>query len=161
MAQTLLPIIFCYTDAVLAQTAPATFEANPIIGGGVSQYQDSAHFRIYNATREEADAAIKLLEGAYACFVDGSGWSSSGLSIRTSSASSTYYKTNIYSVGSGAIGGAAGQMWTKGSAGFAFLKVVDSYLTDANCTCTNMAMALPTTQRLGSSKREQGLGGRR
>jgi hypothetical protein len=65
-------------------TAPAQYTANPKIGGGGNTYRDSAHFRVYNTTSTGvADSTLKILEAAHQCFVEGLGWRTPGLSIKT------------------------------------------------------------------------------
>lgn len=66
---------------------PANFTPNMDAGPGLkagARYRDSAHFRLVAVTNDTAaDGALRDLEAAYACFVDGLGWRSSGLSYKT------------------------------------------------------------------------------
>jgi hypothetical protein len=65
-------------------TPPAQYTANPKIGGGGTTYKDSAHFRVYNTISPSvADSTLKILEVAHQCFVEGLGWRTPGLSIKT------------------------------------------------------------------------------
>ncbi len=107
--------------------APDEFEPQPSVGGGGSQFTDSAHFRIYGGgSQGDIDTALNHLEAAYSCFVETLCWRSSGLSIHDSSDSGPYSKMNLYGVGS--LGGAAGQMFSDAGAGASYLRVVNSYL---------------------------------
>jgi hypothetical protein len=142
LASCFLPI-----GITLAQDAnplgPETFLVNPASPGeqhydnlrvyhkkGDCKFQDSARFRICNATSEAAgQTALKLLESAYECFVGPMGWRTSGLSVIDSLASS-YYKMNAYGVKLGGIGSAAGVMGGQEDVGHAFIKVIDGSITE-------------------------------
>ena len=121
-------------------SAPAMFEPNPNVGGGGSQFTDSAHFRIYGASGAAADGAIKNLEAAYSCFVETLCWRSSGLSIKDTADDGPYHKMNIYAVGS--LTGAAGVMSSEAGPGHAFLRVVTSYLAQPQVTVHEYGHAL-------------------
>ena len=70
------------TPTQAAVAPPESFTANPNIGPGGSDFQDSAHFRVYGAqSAQTAEAALAMLEAAYDCFVGALGWRSSGLSF--------------------------------------------------------------------------------
>lgn len=118
---------------------PDDFQANANVGGGGSQFKDSAHFRIYGAADGQTDAALKFLEAAYGCFVDTLCWRSSGLSIKGPD-TGPYYKMNFYTVGN--LGSAAGQMFSDAATGLAYEKVVASYLTDAKVSVHEYGHAL-------------------
>ncbi|KAF2405126.1 hypothetical protein EJ06DRAFT_545709 [Trichodelitschia bisporula] len=138
--------IACCACAVVAQTPPAIFEANPGIGGGGSQFKDSPHFRVYGASDSQADAAIKELEAAYNCLVETIGWRSSGLSYNTASNAGPYYKMNIYGVSS--LGSAAGQMFSDARSGMSYLKVLKGSLPDPKVTVHEYGHALTYHERL-------------
>ena len=110
--------------------APAEFEAQPNVGDGGGQCEESPHFRVCNASGQAAMEAIDLLEGAYSCFVETLCWRSSGLSFNDDSDAGPYHKVNIYSVAS--LGNAAGVMSSDAGAGMSFLRVVSRYLSDPN-----------------------------
>jgi Family of unknown function (DUF6055) len=109
-------------------TTAQTFQANPAIGGGGSQFKDSDHFRVYGVPDNQASPALKQLEAAYSCFIGTLGWRTSGASINNFSDSGPFYKTNIYAVAS--LGNAAGQQHSDPRAGLPFLKVVTRSITD-------------------------------
>ncbi|KAF1960578.1 hypothetical protein CC80DRAFT_260010 [Byssothecium circinans] len=113
-------------------TAPAQYTPNAAIGGGSGTYKDSAHFRVYGASSTTADQALKVMEAAHQCFVTELGWRTPGLSWNTGGVGKEvgpWYKMNIFQVADGSMPGAAAQTWTDANAGFAFLKVVDKYMT--------------------------------
>lgn len=107
---------------------PAEFTPNPSIGGGGTRWTDSARFRLYNVTNAGvASTLLQTLESAYACFVDGQGWRSPGLTFRSDADDGlSFYKTNVYGVGD--IPGAAANTGTDMAAGYSFLNVVAQYL---------------------------------
>jgi len=108
--------------------APAEFEAQPNVGGGGSQCEESPHFRVCGASGAEAMKALDLLEGTYSCFVETLCWRSSGLSFNDDSDAGPYHKVNIYSVGS--LGSAAGQMFSDAPTGMSYLRVISRSLAD-------------------------------
>ncbi|KAF2258327.1 hypothetical protein CC78DRAFT_595522 [Lojkania enalia] len=114
--------------APLAAAPPAQFTANPSVGGGGSQYKDSAHFRVYGVDSATADKTLGMLEAAHLCFVEQQGWRTPGLSWKTTT-DGPYYKTNVYRVEASAMPGAAAQTWTDGDKGLSFLKIVNQYMT--------------------------------
>ena len=118
---------------------PDNFEANASVGGGGSQFKDSAHFRIYGASDAQSDPALKFLESAYDCFVSTLCWRTSGLSIKGAD-TGPYYKMNFYTVAG--LGSAAGQMFSDEATGLAYEKVVASYLTDAKVSVHEYGHAL-------------------
>lgn len=124
---------------VCSAKSPENYEANAKVGGGGSQFKDSAHFRIYGAGDGQTDAALKFLEAAYSCFVGTLCWRSSGLSINGPD-TGPYYKMNFYSVAG--LGSAAGQMFSDPATGLAYEKVVASYLTDAKVSVHEYGHAL-------------------
>ncbi|MEY4509030.1 MAG: hypothetical protein RLZZ450_1152 [Pseudomonadota bacterium] len=124
---------------VCSDKPPENFEANAKVGGGGSQFKDSAHFRIYGAGDTQTDAALKFLEAAYSCFVETLCWRSSGLSINGPD-TGPYYKMNFYTVAG--LGSAAGQMFSDAATGLAYEKVVASYLTDAKVSVHEYGHAL-------------------
>jgi hypothetical protein len=124
---------------VCSTTAPDDFMGNDKVGGGGSQFKDSAHFRIYGAADAQTDAALKFLEAAYECFVTTLCWRSSGLSIKGPD-TGPFYKMNFYTTGS--LGSAAGQMFSDAATGLAYEKVVASYLTDAKVSVHEYGHAL-------------------
>ncbi|KAF2471615.1 uncharacterized protein BDR25DRAFT_303120 [Lindgomyces ingoldianus] len=120
-----------YVEALPTQgvqaAPPSEFTANPSIGGGGSQYKDSAHFRVYGVSSSTADQTLKVMEAAHQCFVETLGWRTPGLSYKSDSGA--YYKENIYRVDASSMPGAAAQTWTDATAGLAYLKVVEQYMT--------------------------------
>jgi hypothetical protein len=116
-------------------TAPAQYTVNPKIGGGGNTYRDSAHFRVYGATSTGvADSTLKILEAAHQCFVEGLGWRTPGLSIKTGGVGrevGPWYKTNLYAVQPSFMPGSAGQQGTDTNAGLPYLNVVHDYVTNA------------------------------
>jgi hypothetical protein len=108
--------------------APAEFEAQPNVGGGGGQCEESPHFRVCGASGAEAMKAIDLLEGTYSCFVETLCWRSSGLSFNDDSDAGPYHKVNIYSVGS--LGSAAGQMFSDAPTGMSYLRVISRSIAD-------------------------------
>lgn len=124
---------------VCTSKPPDTYEANGRVGGGGSQFKDSAHFRIYGAGEAQTDAALKFLEAAYSCFVGTLCWRSPGLSINGPD-TGPYYKMNFYTVAG--LGSAAGQMFSDPATGLAYEKVVASYLTDAKVSVHEYGHAL-------------------
>jgi hypothetical protein len=125
---------------VAAAAPPAQFTPYPSVGGGGTKYKDSPHFRVYNADDPSADSAIKSLEAAYACFVDGQGWRSTGLSYRSQTDDGPFYKMNIYSVTS--LPGASANMGSDMSVGYSFLNVVTRYLSTPAVTVHEYGHAL-------------------
>jgi hypothetical protein len=121
------------------EKSTAMYQANASIGGASGQAKESAHFRVYGAADGAADAALKMLEGAYSCFVDTLCWRSSGLSI-SGNDSGPRTKMNIIVVGS--LGGAAGQMFSDARAGLSYLKVGTPYLQDPKVTVHEYGHAL-------------------
>jgi hypothetical protein len=113
-------------------SAPAEFQPAPSVGGGGSQYTDSAHFRIYGASGASVTTALNHLEASYSCFVETLCWRSSGLSINDTSDRGPYSKMNIYAVSS--LGGAAGQMFSDARAGHSYLRVVTGSLPQPRVT---------------------------
>lgn len=129
-----------------AQAAPATFTANTKVGPGGSDFEDSAHFRVYGGKTGQVDSALAMLEGAYDCFVGTLGWRSSGLSFNAgSSDDGPFYKTNVYSVDR--LEGAAGVMHSDYETGLAFLEVVDEYLDTPGVTVHEYGHGLHYHQR--------------
>jgi len=116
-------------------TAPAQYTANPKIGGGGTTYRESAHFRVYGATSTSiADSTLKILEAAHQCFVEGPGWRTPGLSIKTGGVGKEvgpWYKTNVYAVPASFMPGSAGQQGTDTNAGLPYLNVVHEYVNNA------------------------------
>lgn len=127
-------------------SAPATFTANPSVGPGGSSYVDSAHFRVYDAETAAGSSALKMLEGAYECFVTKLKWRSSGLSYNSDTDNGPWYKTNVYSVSS-LDGGAAGVMHSDADTGYGYLDVVDEYLTYTGVTVHEYGHALHYHQK--------------
>jgi hypothetical protein len=134
--------------------AAQTFQPNPSIGGGGSQFKDSEHFRVYGVSDSQASAAIKQLEAAYSCFIGTLGWKSSGLAIRSVSDNGPFYKTNIYAVGS--LGNAAGQMFTDARAGLPYLKVVTKSMTDPKVIVHEWGHAITYTERYWVEQKRTG-----
>ncbi|KAL4930301.1 uncharacterized protein BDV17DRAFT_297752 [Aspergillus undulatus] len=130
-----------------APAEPTQFTANPDVGSDVtniasSGHTDSARFRVYGSTGEQADTTLQMLESAYTCFVTDLGWRSSGLSYNSDSdTADTWYKENIYSV-STLDGGAAGVMGSDYTSGFSYVQVVSDYLTDPSVTVHEYGHAL-------------------
>ncbi|KAF2004841.1 hypothetical protein P154DRAFT_616604 [Amniculicola lignicola CBS 123094] len=112
----------------VAAAPPAQYTANPSIGGGGTQYKDSAHFRVYGVDSTTADSTLKMLEAAHNCFVETLGWRTPSLTYK-SNADGPYYKMNVYKVEASTMPGAAAQTWTDANAGLAYLKVVGQYMT--------------------------------
>ncbi|KAF1928770.1 uncharacterized protein M421DRAFT_37168, partial [Didymella exigua CBS 183.55] len=112
--------------------APAEYTANPSIGGGGSDFVESAHFRVLGAsTSTKANKSLQHLEAAHACFVETLGWRTSGLSFNTGGIGKEvgpWYKLNVYSKQSSDMPGAAGVQGTDMAAGLAYLDIVDEYL---------------------------------
>ncbi|ORY08954.1 hypothetical protein BCR34DRAFT_589680 [Clohesyomyces aquaticus] len=133
------------TQAARAAAPPSEFTANPSIGGGGSQYKDSAHFRVYGVSSSVADQTLKFMEAAHECFVTSLGWRTPGLSFKSDSGS--YYKMNIYKVDASAMPGAAAQTWTDANAGLAFLKVVDSYVSNPNVVVHEFGHAMTYSEK--------------
>jgi hypothetical protein len=132
----------------VAQTAPimpAEFVANPAVGGGGPQFKDSPHFRIYGAADSQADTAIKHLEAAYACFVGGLGWRTTGLTYNPGPDTGPFYKENIYAVAS--LGNAAGQQHFDPKTGLTFLKVVKNSVADPKVVVHEYGHALTYHER--------------
>ncbi|KAF2441481.1 hypothetical protein P171DRAFT_523477 [Karstenula rhodostoma CBS 690.94] len=118
-------------------SAPATYTANPSIGGGANFVAESAHFRVYGTGVSAGDAAtsLKIMEAAHQCFVVEQGWRTPGLSTKTGGVGhevGPWYKMNIYGVKESEIPGAAAQTWTDSNAGLEFLKVVPKYIVEAS-----------------------------
>ncbi|KAL4922009.1 hypothetical protein BDW62DRAFT_217854 [Aspergillus aurantiobrunneus] len=123
-------------------TEPSEFTANPSVGEGGSTFTDSPRFRVYGASGSEAETALQMLESAYTCFVTDLGWRSSGLSYNSENdTGDTWYKENIYSVGS-LDGGAAGVMNTDYQSGYSYVQVVSDYLTEPSVTVHEYGHAL-------------------
>lgn len=127
-----ISVLLYGTIQVLAQTPPIIstqeFVPNPTVGGGGSQFKDSPHFRIHGASDSQADVAIKHLEAAYACFVDGMGWRTHGLSYKRGPETGPLYKENIYTVAT--LGSAAGEMFTDFRTGYSYVKVITRGITE-------------------------------
>jgi hypothetical protein len=128
----------------IAAEPPAAFLVNPNnAGGGGTLAKASPHFQVFNANEAQADAALKLLESAYSCFVDTLGWRSSGLSYRATNDDGPWYKMNAYGVANPqAIGNAAGVMGSDAKTGAAFIKVVQNSLPQAGVTVHEYGHAL-------------------
>ncbi|CAO2658677.1 Nn.00g064000.m01.CDS01 [Neocucurbitaria sp. VM-36] len=131
---------------VVNDAGPATYTANPSIGGGGSSFKDSAHFRVYDASTSAADATLRLLEAAHSCFVETLGWRTPALSW-TAQTDSAWYKTNVYSKKASELPGAAGVQGADPVAGLAWLEVVDSYLTDPSVTVHEYGHALSVAEK--------------
>ncbi|KAM0424475.1 hypothetical protein ACHAPT_010399 [Fusarium lateritium] len=114
-----------------SSSEPATFEANPNVGNGGSDFKDSGRFRVYGADSAKAEEALAMLEAAYDCFIGKLGWRSSGLSYHDND--DTYYKTNFFSVSSLA-DGAAGLQHSDMEAGFGYVEVLQEFLTNPQIT---------------------------
>lgn len=125
---------------------PATYTPNPNIGGGGSQFKDSAHFRIYGSSDSTAATTLQHLEAAHACFVESLGWATPAQGW-PSKADKNYYKTNVYSRTSAQLPGAAGVMGADGGPGLAWLEVVDDYLTNPSVTVHEYGHALTYAER--------------
>lgn len=112
--------------------APAEYTANPNIGGGGSDFQESAHFRVLGAsTSTKANNTLQHLEAAHDCFVETLGWRTPGLSFNDGGIGKEvgpWYKLNVYSKQASDMPGAAGVQGTDMEAGLAYLDVVDEYL---------------------------------
>lgn len=111
---------------------PAEYTATPEIGGGGSDFVDSAHFRVIGvSTSTKANTALQHLEAAHSCFVETLGWRSPGLSINSGGIGNEvgpWYKLNVYSKQQTDMPGAAGLQRTDMEAGLAYLDVVDEYV---------------------------------
>ncbi|KAJ8116281.1 hypothetical protein OPT61_g2270 [Boeremia exigua] len=121
------------TPTIRANAAgPAEYTANPSIGGGGSDYVESAHFRVHGAsTSTKANLTLQHLEAAHSCFVETLGWRTPGLSFNTGGVGNEvgpWYKLNVYSKQQADMPGAAGWQATDMQAGLAYLEVVDQYL---------------------------------
>ncbi|CAI4213375.1 unnamed protein product [Parascedosporium putredinis] len=91
------------------------------------------HFRIFAAPSPDvADAMIRSLESAYACFVEDLGWRSTGLSFRDAADAGPWTKVNVYNVGTGL--GAAANTGTDEGFGMSFINVEAAYLTTPSVT---------------------------
>ncbi|KAF4458355.1 dockerin type 1 [Fusarium albosuccineum] len=110
---------------------PATFETNPGVGAGGSNFKDSERFRMCGADSSSADEALAMLEAAYDCFIGKLGWRSSGLTYYDND--DTYYKTNFYSVSS-LDGDAAGLQHSDMETGFGYVEVLSEWLTTPQIT---------------------------
>ncbi|KAF3032510.1 hypothetical protein E8E11_000661 [Didymella keratinophila] len=112
--------------------APAEYTANPSVGGGGSDFVESAHFRVLGAsTSIKANKTLQHLEAAHSCFVETLGWRTPGLSFNTGGIGKEvgpWYKLNVYSKQASDMPGAAGVQGTDMEAGLAYLDVVDQYL---------------------------------
>lgn len=120
--------------------APAEFEAQPNVGGGGGQCEESPHFRVCGASSAEATKALDLLEGTYSCFVETLCWRSSGLSFNDDSDAGPYHKVNIYAVAS--LGNAAGQMFSDAATGMSYLRVLTRSIADPRVTVHEYGHAL-------------------
>ncbi|KAF1849854.1 uncharacterized protein K460DRAFT_411661 [Cucurbitaria berberidis CBS 394.84] len=125
---------------------PATYTANPSLGGGGSSFKDSAHFRVYGTSETTADTAIQHLEAAHSCFVEQLGWRTPALSW-TSATDDTWYKTNVYSKVDGQLNGAAGVQRADPAVGLTWLEVVDEYLTDPRVFVHEYGHALSVSEK--------------
>lgn len=112
--------------------APAEYTANPSIGGGGSNFVESAHFRVLDASSPtQANTTLQHLEAAHSCFVETLGWRTPGLSFNTGGIGSEvgpWYKLNVYNIQQSELPGASGVMGTDIEAGLAYLEVVDRFL---------------------------------
>ncbi|KAH6639497.1 hypothetical protein C7974DRAFT_132688 [Boeremia exigua] len=112
--------------------APAEYTANPSIGGGGSNFVESAHFRVVGAsTSTKANKTLQHLEAAHSCFVETLGWRTPGLSFNTGGIGNEvgpWYKLNVYGKQESELPGAAGVQGTDMQAGLAYLEVVDQFL---------------------------------
>lgn len=112
--------------------APAEYTANPSIGGGGSDFVESAHFRVVGAsTSTKANLTLQHLEAAHSCLIETLGWRTPGLSFNTGGIGNEvgpWYKLNVYSKQQSDLPGAAGVQGTDMPAGLAYLEVVDQFL---------------------------------
>jgi hypothetical protein len=130
----------------LATSPPAEFTPNPSIGGGGTKFNDSPHFRVYNAANASiANSMLQTLESAYACFVDGLGWRSPGLSYNADNDSGPFYKMNIYDVAS--ITGAAANTPTDQTAGLSYMNVVTQYMNTPSVFVHEFGHAMTYAER--------------
>ncbi|KAK3377372.1 hypothetical protein B0T24DRAFT_621047 [Lasiosphaeria ovina] len=130
----------------LASAPPAQFTPNPRVGPGGTKYKDSAHFRVYGATNDSlADGAIGMLEAAYACFVDGLGWRSPGLSFKQDTDDGPWNKLNVYQVDT--LPGAAANTPTDPTLGLAWLNVVKDYMAEPSVVVHEFGHALTYCER--------------
>ena len=152
-SSTLLPssvatLVVVETPTVVVNAVgPATYTANPSIGGGGSSFKDSAHFRVYDASTDAiAGTTLQHLEAAHSCYVEQLGWRTPALSW-TSDTDDAWYKTNVYSKQESDLPGAAGVQGADPVAGLAWLEVVDSYLTDPSVTVHEYGHALSVAEK--------------
>ncbi|KAM0720753.1 hypothetical protein Q7P37_004890 [Cladosporium fusiforme] len=116
---------------VTRQTSePDEYTANNNIGPGGSIYLDSAHFRIFGNSGNEASEALGKLEAAFECFVRDLNFRSSGLSFNGDT--EPWTKTNIYSVAE--LANAAGVQHSDPATGMGYVEVQQDYLTASEVT---------------------------
>lgn len=114
--------------------APAEYTVNANIGGGGSDFVDSAHFRVVGvSTSTKANKTLQHLEAAHSCFVETLGWRTPGLSSNTGGVGKEvgpWYKLNVYSKQQSDMAdpGVAGVQMADMDAGLAYLNVVDEYI---------------------------------
>ncbi len=138
-----------------APSPPADFTASPKVGPGGTRFRDYPHFRVYGAPNDSiADAAARMLESAYACFVDDLGWRSTGLSFNTDADTGPWYKVNVYRVDD--IPGAAANTGTDQATGLSFLNVVTKYLTEPTITVHEFGHALTYAARVWINQTKTG-----
>lgn len=131
------------------------FEPNPKVGGGGSNFKDSAHFRIFGAPAGKVDAALQMMESSYDCFVNKMEWKTSGISAKATSESGTKYKENIYGVAS--LGNAAGQMFTDARTGYSYVKVISRSIADPTVTVHEYGHALTYHEKYWTDMQKTGV----
>lgn len=150
-AAALLPLLQFITGSWSAplvarqSSEPDEYTANNDIGPGGSDFLDSAHFRVYGNTGDEASEALGKLEAAFECFVNDLGFRSSGLSFNSDSDNGPWTKTNIYAVSQ--LANAAGVMHSDATTGMGYVEVQQDYLTAAGVTVHEWGHALHYHQK--------------
>ncbi|KAE9991040.1 hypothetical protein EG327_000579 [Venturia inaequalis] len=136
------PDNFFGTPKSIPAVFKGTAEVGPPEGGKV--FQESAHFRVYDAqSTTQATKTLAMMEAAYDCFVNDMKFRTSGLSFNAESDegyTGPFYKENIY--GKASMPGAAGVMNTNMTLGMSYVQVLADFLDDPTITVHEFGHAL-------------------
>jgi hypothetical protein len=123
-------------NPVCTVTDPSKFQANLSVGGGGTNYKESDHFVLFNASNP--DTILNFMEAAEKCFVQDWCWRSSGISTHSSD-TGPFYKTNIYSIAMLSAGGYTSEDQTSG---LSYIQMLSAQASDPKSTVHEYGHAL-------------------